>query len=102
MYIHSAGSIQWNSINATAYVQRSAIEYLPVHADTCVQSRVFVIFDLLREQTSQLKAVRYGLCEWMIRSWKVGLHELTRYSAEELPPWMDWNISYESEFTLKM
>jgi hypothetical protein len=28
MYVHSAGSILRNSISATAYVQRSAIEYI--------------------------------------------------------------------------
>jgi len=28
MYVHSAGSILLNSISATAYVQRSAIEYI--------------------------------------------------------------------------
>jgi hypothetical protein len=28
MYVHSAGPIQLNSISATAYVQRSAIEYI--------------------------------------------------------------------------
>jgi len=28
MYVHSAGSIQLNSISAATYVQRSAIEYI--------------------------------------------------------------------------
>jgi hypothetical protein len=30
--------------------------------------------------------VGYGLREWTVRSRKVGLRELTRYSAEEPPP----------------
>ena len=45
MYTQLALSIQLNSISATAYVQRSAIEYMPVHAYTCVLSRVFATFD---------------------------------------------------------
>jgi hypothetical protein len=48
--------------------------------------RLFVIFHLLRERTSRFTEVGYGLREWTVRSGKVGLRELTSYSAEEPPP----------------
>ena len=48
--------------------------------------RLVITFHGLRERTSQFTEVGYGLREWMVRSRKVGLRELTRYSAEEPPP----------------
>ena len=51
--------------------------------------RLYIIFHWLRERTSQFTEVGYGLREWTVRSRKKGLRELTRYSAEEPPPWMD-------------
>jgi len=45
-----------------------------------------VIFDSLRERTSQFTEVGYRLREWTVRSRKVGLRELTRYSTKEPPP----------------
>jgi hypothetical protein len=87
-------SIAQRLMYTVALIEFSCIEaaecrYIAGHAHTCVQSRVFVIFDWLREWTSQFTEVGYGLREWTVRSWKVGRGELTRYSAEEAPPWMD-------------
>ena len=45
-FINRIRSTQRNWVHSSImYVQRSAIEYMPVHAHTYVQSRVFVIFD---------------------------------------------------------
>jgi hypothetical protein len=59
------------------------------HASACTYMRAkqsMCNFDWLRERTSQFTEVGYGLREWTVRSRKVGLRELTRYSAEEPPP----------------
>jgi len=69
-----------------SWIEPAECRYMPLHAHTCVQSRVFIILDRLRERTSQFTEVGYGLRELTVRSRKVGLRELTRYSAEEAPP----------------
>ena len=48
-FINRIRSKQHNQVHSSiVYVQCSAIEYMPVHAHTGVQSRAFVIFDWLR------------------------------------------------------
>jgi len=45
MYLHSAGSIQLNSISPTAYVQPSAIEYIQ-----CVKATALLIIASVSKQ----------------------------------------------------
>jgi hypothetical protein len=48
-----------------------------------------VIFVQLRERICQFTEVGYGMREWTVRSQNVGLHELTTYTVEEAPVWME-------------
>jgi hypothetical protein len=72
-----------------SWIKAAECRHMPLHAHACGLSRVFTIFNQLREWTSQFKEVGYGLCEWTVRSRTVGLRELTRYSVEEAHLWMD-------------
>ena len=82
-----AGIKRWHGAQCNCGCIRTSKRH-PIVGIT-MMCRLFIIFHWLREWTSQFTEVGYGLGEWTVRSRKVGLRELTRYSAEEPPPWMD-------------